>query len=177
MRERTKVQQLMPLMREFGGLERKRLGAGVTPLEYQRWLDLKGQIGKSFSKSREAGLAAMGGSAQGKERPTRLIIAYKSREHLFESIVSNIQPAGFFIPTPFAAEVGETFLIRLSLDGEGEAADVPAVVVTSITQGAHTLSTMSMGMSVKILRPSRAQGAGISKLFASMLDQKLGLAG
>lgn len=174
MRERTRVQQLMPLMREFGGLERKRLGPGVTPLEYQRWLDLKGQIGKGFSKSREDGLQAMGGTP-GQERPTRLLVEYASREALLDAVVSNIQPAGFFVPTPFAAEVGTRFLIRLSLEQEGEAADVPATVVTSIVQGAHTLSTMSMGMSVKILKPSRAQGAGISKLFAGMLDRSLGL--
>ncbi len=176
MRDRTKVQQLMPLMREFGGLERKRLGAGVTPLEYQRWLDLKGRIGQSFAKSRQAGLQAMGGR-DGKEHPTRLLVEYRNREHLLESIVSNIQPAGFFVPTPFAAEIGATFLMRVALEEEGEVADVPAVVVTSITQGAHTLSTMSMGMSVKILKPSRSQAPGISKLFASALDAKLGLAG
>jgi hypothetical protein len=118
MRDRTKVQQLMPLMREFGGLERKRLGEGITPLEYQRWLDLKGRIGKSFAKSRQAGLQAMGGR-DGKERPTRMLVEYRNREHLLDSIVSNI----------------------------------------------------------KILKPSRAQGSGISKLFASMLDHELGLAG
>ncbi|CAN0249344.1 unnamed protein product [Discosporangium mesarthrocarpum] len=176
MRDRTRVQKLMPLMREFGSLERKRLGAGVTPLEYQRWLDLKGQIGHSFAKSRRAGLQAMGGS-EGKERPTRLLVEYRDREHLLESIVSNLQPAGFFVATPFAAEVGVTFSMRVSLEEEGEVADVPVVVATSISQGAHTLSTMSMGMSVKILKPTPAQGAGISKLFASQLDEKLGLNG
>ena len=176
MRDRTKVQQLMPLMREFGSLERKRLGAGVTPLEYQRWLDLKGKIGKSFAKSRQAGLRAMGGE-DSRERPTRLVVEYRNREHLLDSVVSNIQPAGFFVPTPFAAEVGAHFLMRLSLEEEGEVADLPVVVVTSISQGAHTLSTMSMGMSVKIGKPTRAQGAGISKLFASTLDGKLGLTG
>jgi len=176
MRDRTKVQQLMPLMREFGGLERKRLGAGVTPLEYQRWLDLKGQIGNNFAKSRADGISAMGGAAD-RARPTRLLIEYKSRDHLIESIISNIQPAGFFIATPFAADVGVHFLIRASLEEEGEAADIPCTVVTSITQGAHTLSTMSMGMSVKILKPTPAQGAGISKLFGSMLDTSLGLPG
>ena len=46
MQEPSQVHQLMPLMREFGGLERMRLGAGVTPLEYQRWLDLKSKIGQ-----------------------------------------------------------------------------------------------------------------------------------
>lgn len=176
MRDRTKVQQLMPLMREFGGLERRRLGEGVTPLEFQRWLDLKGQIGRSFEKSRKAGLSAMGGEG-GKERPTKLLIEYKSREHLLESIVTNLQPAGFFVATPFAAEVGVEFVARITLQHEGDTADVPAVVATSITQGAHTLSTMSMGMSLKILRPNRSQGAGISKLFGAMLDERLGLAG
>ncbi len=164
----------MPLMREFGSLERERLGAGVTPLEYQRWLDLKGQIGRSFVKSREAGLQAIGGR-EGKERPTRLRVEYRNREHLLESVVPNLQPAGFFVATPFAAEVGVTFLMRVSLEEEGEVADVPVVVATSIAQGAHTLSTMSMGMSVKILKPSRAQGPGISKLFAATLDEELGL--
>ena len=174
MRDRTKVQQLMPLMREFGGLERKRLGAGVTPLEFQRWLDLKGQIGRSFEKSRKAGLSAMGGDA-GPARPTRLVVDYKSRDHLIESIVSNIQPAGFFVATPFAAEVGVEFLVRVTLTEEGYEADVPAIVATSITQGAHTLSTMSMGMSLKIQKPGRQYASGISKLFAGMLDARLGL--
>lgn len=176
MRDRTKVQQLMPLMREFGGLERKRLGAGVTPLEFQRWLDLKGQIGRSFEKSRKAGLSAIGGDP-GSARPTRLLIEYKSREHLIESLVANIQPAGLFVATPFAADVGVEFVVRITLAEEGETADVPAVVVTSITQGAHTLSTMSMGMSLKILKPGRAHGTGISKLFAGALDARLGLTG
>jgi Tfp pilus assembly protein PilZ len=118
----------------------------------------------------------MGGAAD-RSRPTRLLVEYKSRDHLIESIISNIQPAGFFIATPFAADVGSHFLMRVSLVQEGETADIPASVVTSITQGAHTLSAMSMGMSVKILKPTPAQGAGISKLFASMRDAPLGLAG
>ena len=67
--------------------------------------------------------------------------------------------------------------MRVSLVQEGETADIPVSVVTSITQGADTLSAMSMGMSVKILKRPRAQGAGISKLFVSMLDAPLGLAG
>lgn len=176
MQDRVKIQQLMPLMREFGGLERQRLGTGVTPLEFQRWFDLKGQIGRIFAKSRARGLSATG-RADGRIRPTHLLISYKSRESLIDSIVSNIRPAGLFVPTPFAADVGTPFLLRVSLDQEGESADIPATVVTSITQGAHTISTLNMGMSVKILKPTRAQGAGISQIFDSRLDEDLGLVG
>lgn len=161
-------------MREFGALERKRLGPGVSALEFQRWLDLKGQIGSSFARSRQAGLAAIGGAKE-RERPSRLVVDYRNRDALLASIVDNIRPAGFFVATPFAAEVGTCFLMRITLRQEGETADVPVKVVTSITQGAHTLSTMSMGMSVKILKPTRAQGAGISKLFGGALDGPLAL--
>ena len=118
----------------------------------------------------------MGGEGE-KARPTRLLVEYGTRDHLIESIVSNILPVGFFVPTPFAAEVGTVFLVRISVEQEGETADVPAVVVTSITQGAHTLSTMSMGMSLKIVRPTPGQAAGISKIFGRALDAKLGLSG
>ena len=141
MRDRPKVQQLMLLIRKFGGLERKRPGNGATPLEFQRCFDLKGQKGQNFGKSRQAGLYAMGGDGE-KARPTGLLVEYKTRDHLIESIVSNIQPAGLFVPTPFAAEIGKAFLVRISIEQAGEAADVTSIVVTSITQGAHTLSSV-----------------------------------
>ena len=174
MGDRTRIQQLMPLMREFGSLERQRLGAGVTPLEYQRWLDLKGRIGQAFARSREAGLAAMGPGAA-RERPTRLLVGYWNRKELIEALVDNVQPIGLFVPTPFAARTGTSFLLQLSLEVEGERAELPAKVVTSITQGAHTLSTMSMGMALKLLEPSRTQAAAVAALFDGALDGKLDL--
>jgi len=75
-------------------------------------------------------------------------------------------------------QIGKTFAKSnyASLE-DGGAADVPITAVRSITRGVHTLSTMSTGMSADIVKPSRAQGAGISKLFASLFDAKLGLAG
>lgn len=36
----------------------------MTPLEFQRWLDLKGQIGQNFAKSTQAGLSAMAETAR-----------------------------------------------------------------------------------------------------------------
>ena len=174
MTDGTRVQQLMPLMREFGTLERSRLGAGLDPLEYQRWLDLKIRIGKSFDRGKAKGASGQA-EDDGQRRLTRLRISYKTRRALLDAIVDSVCPAGFFAPTPFAADVGTRFLVLVQLEAEGETAEVPCVVVTSISQGAHTLSTMSMGMSLKIERPSRRQVDGISRLFAGVLDQSLGL--
>jgi hypothetical protein len=63
-------------------------------------------------------MTAMGGN-DSKVRPAILLIEYKTREALIESVVPNIQPAGFFVPTPFAAETGTTFILRIRLEAEG----------------------------------------------------------
>lgn len=176
MDDRTRIQRLMPLMREFGGLERKRVGEGVTPLEYQRCLDLKTQIGRSLLAPGEARRAGRPEPRTG-ERTTRLAIRYKTRDALIASIVENIQPAGFFVPTPFAAEVGTRFLVRITLAAESETGEFPCIVVTSMTQGAHTLSTASMGMGLKIERTNPTQSDDVAKLFGGALDPKLARTG
>jgi hypothetical protein len=45
-----------------------------------------------------------------------------------------------------------------------------------MVEGAQTLSTMSMRMGLKIERPTPDQATGISKLFDTALDTKLGIA-
>jgi Tfp pilus assembly protein PilZ len=172
MGDRSKIQRLMPLMREFGGLERKRVSEGVTPLEFQRCLDLKSQIGLSFGALGQAD-RSNGGSSRAGARATRLALSYKNRAALLAAIVENIQPAGFFVATPFAADVGTHFVVRITLEAEAESGEFPCVVVTSLTQGAHTLSTSSMGMALKIEKANPAQSAHVSRLFAGALDQKL----
>ncbi len=112
----------------------------------------------------------------GQSNLTRLAVSYPNRAALVSCIIDNIKPAGIMVCTPFAADVGTHFLLRISLEHEKEAAEFPAVVVTSMTQGAPTLSTtsMGMGMSLKIEKMNRAQSAGLSKLFANELDRQLG---
>lgn len=173
MRNPGDIRQLMPLMREFGELARKRVGVGVTPLEYQRYLDLRGRIGKCFTD--KGSIQSQGGKRRaGQSNLTRLAVSYPNRAALVSCIIDNIKPAGIMVCTPFAADVGTHFLLRISLEHEEEAAEFPAVVVTSMTQGAPTLSTTSMGMSLKIEKMNRAQRAGLSKLFANELDRQLG---
>lgn len=169
------VRFLMPLMREFGSLAHNRIGLGVTPIEYQRYLNLKEQIGQIFLKTSESGITAAERREMRSGR-TRLVVSYAPRKALVESVIENIQPAGLLVPTPFAAEVGTRFLLRISLDREGEFAELPVIVVTSIAPGAHTLTTTNMGMSVKMEKMSAEQGAAVSKLFAHELDLKFGWA-
>ena len=173
MPDRGDIRDLMPLMREFGSLARKRVGHGVTPLEYQRWLDLKARIGQRFGRSEAPGPDDE--SRAGDEgTPTRLLVDYPSRAVLVDAVLENVQPVGLLVRTPFAADVGTRFLVCLHIELEGEDAEFPAEVVTSIAQGSHTLSTTSMGMSLKLLRTNPVQRAGLSKLFDHALDERLG---
>ena len=56
---------------------------------------------------------------------TRLVVPYINGVALISSIIENIKPAGFLVNTPFAAEIGTRFLVKVSLDQEGESADLP----------------------------------------------------
>jgi len=174
MPDRPDIQQLMPLLREFGSLRRKRLSEGMTPLEYQRWLDLRNRIGDEFAAVHpEAESPTQNKSAN--DPRTRLLVAYKSRGALLDALIENIRPVGFYVSTPFAAVTGTEFIARITIEAEGITADVPSTVVTSMVEGAHTISTMNMGMGLKIERLTRAQAAGVSKLFDRALDVKLGI--
>jgi hypothetical protein len=64
----------------------------------------------------------------------------------------------------------------VTLHAEGDTADIPSPVVTSRVQGAHTISTMNMGLGLKIGRPTLAEAVEISKVFEVGLDEKLGIA-
>jgi len=174
MSDRPKMQKLLPLMREYGGLERKRLGEGVTPLEYQRWLDLKGQIGGSIEK-RDAPSSDPIERRRSERRRTRMLAVFESRNALRDAMVTNISAGGLFLATPFAAEVGTSLIVSVRLERSGETVDIPCTVVTSIGQGAHTLATIEMGMGLKFDRLSEAQAAVVSEIFEGALDDKLKL--
>jgi hypothetical protein len=174
MADRTTVQKLIPLLREFGNLERQRVGAGVTPLEYQRWLDLKTQMGRNFATGGSGSCARRSLRGAG-DRPTRLRIAFKSRQALLDAIVENILPAGIFVPTPFAAATNTRFVACLELEDEQAKAEAPCRVVTSFVEDAHTLPSVEMGMGLKLERPIPAQAEGLSRLFDGLFDEALGI--
>ena len=54
------------MFREFASLDKRRATAGVTPLEFQRWSDLKMRLGERFEQR--------GVAKSGKSPPTRLRI-------------------------------------------------------------------------------------------------------
>ena len=124
------------LLREFAQLNGRRKGSGITPLEFQRWLDLRSKLEKAFP---------------GRPPPdggrTRVLVEFESRVALSQSIMANVRPIGLFVPTPFAAEPGTKFELRVQIVETSETYDSPVVVVSNNV--GPEFSTQNLGMGVR----------------------------
>lgn len=125
------------LLREFVELSKKRVGTGVTPLEYQRWLDLGQQLERAFPNH----------PPLGQRGETRMLVEFKNRDRLAESVMMNVRPIGLFIDTPFAPESGTRLTLLVLVEDTGEVFRSRVVVVSNnVGPG---FSTRSLGMGVR----------------------------
>jgi uncharacterized protein (TIGR02266 family) len=134
------VERLLPLFREYMGLEKRRGSQGVTPPEFQRWLDLKRTLGKHFQR---------GPDREQRQSPrieTRMRVEFKSAEHFRDATVKNLSRGGVFVATPFAAEVGTELILRIHIRATGEDLEVPGVVVSNNLGETQTASNFGMGV-------------------------------
>ena len=156
--------RLLPLLREFGTLERKRVREGVTPLEYQRWRDLEDALSEQIFKEQ---------AREGDERrrhlrvPTRMLVQYRTTDQLKEAVASKVSRGGLFINTPFAPDVGTTFMLIIQIDETGESVEVPCEVVSTNVDSA--LSSRHLGMGVKFIGLGSDQRRAVDELFAAAL--------
>ncbi len=159
------MNSLLPMMRELRKLERKRRDEGVTPLEYQRWHDLKDTL--------EANLAKHSRAPEGVERrkssriATRLLVEFQNKGELREAVIHNVSDGGLFVSTPFAPAIGEEFILCIRVGGSSRAIDIPCVTVSNNV--GDDFSTQNLGMGVKFLHLTAKQRAAVEFLLASAL--------
>lgn len=158
------MMRLLPLLREYGALERKRVRDGVTPIEYQRWRDLEEKLSQQIFQ--EAGPQAI-------ERrkhirvPTRMLVDYRSHDQLREAIIRNVSKGGLFISTPCPPEIGSTFVLIIRVDATGESVEVPCEVVSTNIGG--NMKPHQQGMGVKFIGLCAEQRRAVDHLFAAAL--------
>jgi uncharacterized protein (TIGR02266 family) len=168
MAARKSMSDLLPLLREYGLLDRKRHGDGVTPREYQRWTELKLRLGRQIPQGEPPG---------GRERrqhlrvPMRMLVQFKTHQQLQEAIITNISQGGLFISTAFAPEIGTVFTLCLRVDATREAVDVPCEVVSANVGDGFT--TQDFGMGVKFMNLNPKQREIVEALFAAATRSKL----
>jgi len=154
MTSRSKTHDLLPLLREFGSLERKRVGSGVTPLEYQRWLDLQKRMQRAFPQGHRPDGVDRRRSTRA---TTRMLAEFENFEHLREAVIENVSRGGVFVSTPFAAEIGTDLILRIFVEESGERVDIPCEVVSNNVGNDFTTEVLGMGLKFKGLTSDQLQ--------------------
>ena len=130
------------LLREVVSLNRRRTNEGLTPLEYQRWLDVSEQLRTEFSDH-----PAFGGRGE-----TRIRVEFEDREALRKGAMLNVRPIGIYVNTPFAAEVGSQFeLVTFVKETGAEYLSKVEVVSNNVGPG---FSTANLGMGMRFREQS-----------------------
>jgi uncharacterized protein (TIGR02266 family) len=158
----AKIDRLLPLFREYMQLENKRVGQGVTPLEFQRWLDVKKTLGKHF----QAGPDRERRSSERVE--TRIRVAFKSEELFRQAAIRNLSRGGVFIATPFAAEVGTELVLRIHIQSSSVDLEVPGVVASNNVSDGH--STGVLGMGVRFGNLSEEQKSALDAVYRQVAE-------
>lgn len=135
--QRSAGQSPHDLLREFAGLNRRRKADGVTPLEYQRWLDLGRRLEAAFPDR----------PALGRNGTVCLLVDFANEKELAASVMMNVRPVGLFVNTPFPPDRGTHLELRVRVQDSGE---VYASRVTVVSNNVGPdFSTQALGMGLK----------------------------
>jgi Tfp pilus assembly protein PilZ len=156
------VARLLPLVREYGILERKRTGNGVTQDEFIRWSQLRAQLEEKFPQS---------DCPPGAERretlrlPTKMLVEFRGEGDLRAALIRNVSRGGLFISTPVNPAIGTELELLISI-GDGEKIELPVIVASSGIIGPGS----STGVGCKFGRLDAAQQAIVDEMFDTALD-------
>ncbi len=124
------------LLREYAQLNRKRKADGVTPLEYQRWLDLSGKLKKTFP-----GRSPPGGGGK-----THMCVEFQSDRDLELCTMMNVRPIGLFVNTSFAADPGTNLILHVCVVETGSVFDSPVSVISNNVGPDFSTAVLGMGL-------------------------------
>lgn len=158
----AEVAKLLPLVREYGILERKRTGKGVTQDEFIRWSELRARLEDKFPQGKHR---------PGAERretlrlPTRMLVEFRGEGEFRAALIRSISRGGIFISTPVNLAIGTEFQVLISID-DGEKIELPVIVVSSGIKGSESAT----GVGCKFGRLDATQQAIVDEMFATALD-------
>lgn len=144
------VRDHLSLFREYAGLEQKRTGVGVSPLEYQRWLDLEQRLASKFGRQ--------GDDANSSERrETRLRVEFRTPEELRHAYICELARGGVFVNTPFAPAIGTELVLSICIRTIQQTLELPGVVATNNVSAGFSTEFLGMGVHFGKLEPETRQ--------------------
>lgn len=124
------------VLREVVALNKRRATEGISPIEYQRWLDLNAKLSTAFP----------GHPPLGRRGKTRIRVEFRSFDSLLDAAMFNIRPIGIYLNTPFAAEVGTKFELVAFVKEAGETFRGGVEVVSNNLGPDYSTAHLGMGM-------------------------------
>jgi branched-chain amino acid aminotransferase len=160
------MQDVSSRFREYILLERRRDAEGLTPAELARWTLLKRFLSRRFSPEVS--------EEQTEERrsvrvPTKLAVAFRDREALRSSLMTNISRGGLFIATERPAEIGTVLELRIDISETGESIDISAEVV-SLNVGPD-FSKLERGMGLRFRATTEETQRKLDALYERKLKE------
>ena len=133
------MSSLQDILREVFALNKRRTTEGITPLEYQRWLDLSGKLRKEFPSH-----PPLGGRGD-----TCIRVELEDEDALHNATMLNMLPIGIYVNTPFAAEVGTRLGLVVFIKSTAQEFRTRIEVVS--TNIGPEFSTAHLGMGMKFV--------------------------
>lgn len=162
MSKSSAIAQLLPLVREYGRLEKKRTQDGVTPSEFYRWSELRTHLeGKFPQGSRPAGSERRANL----RLPTRMVVEFAGAGDLQAALIRNISRGGLFISTPLTPEIGTKLELLITV-ANGERIELPVCVVCSGIPGPDG----ELGIGCKFVGLNDRQQSIVDEMFATAID-------
>ncbi len=159
------VTLLLPLVREYGKLERKRTGEGVTPNEFYRWSELRTHLEDKFPQ----GNRPDGGDRRATLRlPTKMLVEFHNRGDLQAALIRNISRGGLYIATQVKPAVGTELRLLITV-GDGEQIELPVEVASSCILGPDS----ETGVGCKFGKLDATQQAVVDEMFATAIDAEV----
>lgn len=159
------IARLLPLVREYGQLERKRTDSGVTPEEYLRWTELRSLLEEKFPQ----GSRPPGANRRAHLRlPTRMRVEFQNKGELEAARIRNISRGGVFIATSAAPPVGSTLELLIRVAGS-EPVMLPVEVVSTGIPGPGAAN----GIGCKFARLDALQKSIVDQIFVRSLDEEV----
>ncbi len=129
--------------RELKRLERKRSAKGLTPFERDRYIRIKRSLSRRFTPGTSDQNADQRTSVR---VPMSLEISFPTLGELGRSIMTNLSQGGLFLECEHPVEIGTRLTLRLHLDDEEEALELPVEVVAHDTGPKLRGDAHGMGM-------------------------------
>lgn len=148
------------LFREYARLDLKRVSAGLTVREFERWNKLRDQLDHRLGTTESTAYQERRSS---RRVPTRLRCSFGSRKELQEAAITNLSTCGVFIRTRSPAAVGTPLELRIHIQEGAIDIQVEGVVVST---DFHPDQPGKQGMGVRFSTASAEAIEEISRLYA-----------